>query len=74
MTTLNCRATRRPRRWIKEKYFKSMKNRNWVFSGETTDGRELQLVQAADVAIDISRLEEMLTHMIPKMNATSTKD
>ncbi len=41
----------RPRRWIKEKYFKSVKNRNWVFSGETTDGRELQLVQAADVAI-----------------------
>ena len=41
----------KPGRWIKEKYFKSVKNRNWVFSGETTDGRELQLVRAADVAI-----------------------
>ena len=45
------RHPRKPRRWIKEKYFKSVRNRNWVFSGETTDGRELQLVQAADAAI-----------------------
>ena len=45
------RHPRKPRRWIKEKYFKSVNNRNWVFSGETTDGRELQLVKAADVAI-----------------------
>ena len=45
---------RHPRKtlwWIKEKYFKSVKDRNWVFSGETTDNRELQLVRAADVAI-----------------------
>lgn len=41
----------KPRSWIKEKYFKSVKNRNWIFSGETTDGREFQLIQAADVAI-----------------------
>ena len=39
------------RKWIKEKYFKSVNNRNWVFSGETTDGRKLQLVRAADVVI-----------------------
>jgi RNA-directed DNA polymerase len=39
------------RKWIKEKYFKSVNNRNWVFSGKATDGRELQLVRAADVAI-----------------------
>ncbi len=45
------RHPQKPRRWIKEKYFKSVKNRNWVFSGETTDGRELQLVRAADTAI-----------------------
>jgi RNA-directed DNA polymerase len=45
------RHPNKPRRWIKEKYFKSVKNRNWVFSGETTDGRELQLVRAADTAI-----------------------
>ena len=32
-------------------YFKSVNNRNWVFSGETTDGRELQLLKAADIAI-----------------------
>ena len=41
----------RSRRWIKEKYFKSVKNRNWVFSGETTDSRKFQLLQAADVVI-----------------------
>ena len=45
------RHPRRPRRWIKEKYFRSVKSRNWIFSGETTDGREFQLLQAADVAI-----------------------
>jgi RNA-directed DNA polymerase len=45
------RHPRRPRRWIKEKYFKIVKNRNWIFSGETTDGREFQLLQASDVAI-----------------------
>jgi RNA-directed DNA polymerase len=45
------RHPNKPRRWIKEKYFKSINNRNWVFSGETTDGRELQLVKAAAVAI-----------------------
>jgi RNA-directed DNA polymerase len=45
------RHPRRPRRWIKEKYFKTVKNRNWIFSGETTDGKEFQLLQASDVAI-----------------------
>jgi RNA-directed DNA polymerase len=45
------RHPHKPRRWIKEKYFKSVNNRNWVFSGETTDGMELQLVRAADVTI-----------------------
>lgn len=45
------RHPRKQRKWIKEKYFKSVSNRNWVFSGETTDGKELQLIQAGDMAI-----------------------
>ena len=45
------RHPQKPRKWIKEKYFKSFNERNWVFSGETTDGKELQLTRAVDVAI-----------------------
>ena len=45
------RHPQKSRKWIKEKYFKSFKERNWVFSGETTDGKELQLTRAVDVAI-----------------------
>jgi RNA-directed DNA polymerase len=45
------RHPNKPRRWIKEKYFKSVNNRNWVFSGETSDGEKLRLMQAADTAI-----------------------
>jgi RNA-directed DNA polymerase len=45
------RHPNKPRRWIKEKYFRSVNNRNWIFSGKTTDGRELRLVRAADIAI-----------------------
>jgi RNA-directed DNA polymerase len=46
------RHPNKPRRWIKRKYFKSIATRHWVFSGETGDGKELQLMQAADVAIE----------------------
>ncbi len=45
------RHPNKPRRWIKEKYFKSVNNRNWVFSGETSDGEKLRLIRAADTAI-----------------------
>ncbi len=50
------RHPNKPRRWIKEKYFKSSEGQNWVFSGEILGrGGNLQpirLVKAASVPIE----------------------
>lgn len=38
--------------WIKEKYFKTIDNRNWVFSGECQDGQSIRLAAMADFTIE----------------------
>ena len=35
------RHPNKSRRWVKKKYFKSVQTRNWIFSGETSGGKEL---------------------------------
>ena len=51
----NRRHPNKSKRWIKAKYFKSVNNRNWVFSAKeiTPDGNpvEVTLVKASDTAI-----------------------
>ena len=49
------RHPKKPRRWVKDKYFHRFQGQNWVFSGEVegTDGKPVQvrLLDAARVAI-----------------------
>ena len=45
------RHQNRHKRWVKEKYFKSAGNRNWVFSGVNGKGNPARLVYTMDTAI-----------------------
>lgn len=45
------RHANRNKRWVKRKYFRSVKNRNWVFSGVKPDGKVLDLLYANDTPI-----------------------
>lgn len=49
------RHPKKPRRWIKDKYFKVQGSRNWVFSGEAIGRggktRQVKLLDAADTPI-----------------------
>jgi RNA-directed DNA polymerase len=40
------------KRWIKDKYFKTVDNRNWVFSGENKGGRSIRLASMSTVPIE----------------------
>ena len=44
------RHPRKPKRWIKEKYFRTVGGNNWVFSGQK-EGKEYQLFSASSVPI-----------------------
>lgn len=41
----------RHKRWVKEKYFKRVATRNWVFTGIQPDGKLLHLLYASDTPI-----------------------
>ena len=45
------RHQNRRKRWIKDKYFKSAGNRNWVFSGVNNKGDNVRLVYTMDTPI-----------------------
>ncbi|MEC8298504.1 MAG: group II intron maturase-specific domain-containing protein, partial [Pseudomonadota bacterium] len=45
------RHQNRHKRWVKDKYFKSAGNRNWVFSGVNGKGNTARLVYTMDTAI-----------------------
>ncbi|CAA0115499.1 Group II intron-encoded protein LtrA [BD1-7 clade bacterium] len=45
------RHQNRRKRWIKEKYFKSVKTRNWVFQGVNPSNQRLSLLYASDTPI-----------------------
>jgi RNA-directed DNA polymerase len=45
------RHQNRHKRWVKEKYFKSVGNRNWVFSGVNGKGNTVRLIYIMDTAI-----------------------
>lgn len=45
------RHANRNKRWVKRKYFRAVKNRNWVFSGVKPDGKVLDLLYANDTPI-----------------------
>lgn len=40
------------KRWIREKYFKTVDNRNWVFSGEDQDGQSIRLAAMSEFPIE----------------------
>jgi len=44
------RHPRKPKRWIKEKYFRTVAGNNWVFSGQK-EGKEYHLFSASSVPI-----------------------
>lgn len=44
------RHPRKPKRWIKERYFRTVAGNNWVFSGQK-EGKEYQLFSASSVPI-----------------------
>ena len=39
-------------RWVKERYFQTKGKRNWVFSCTDTDGKEAELLNLSDIAIN----------------------
>ncbi|BCA80734.1 group II intron reverse transcriptase/maturase [Desulfuromonas sp. AOP6] len=45
------RHLNRRKRWIKDKYFKKVGNRSWVFQSATSGGEKLSLVYASDTPI-----------------------
>ncbi|WP_198328538.1 group II intron reverse transcriptase/maturase [Psychrobacter faecalis] len=45
------RHPKKGKRWVRRKYFKSIKNRNWVFSCQTGDNRTVSLVYTGDFHI-----------------------
>lgn len=45
------RHNNRHKRWIKDKYFKSVGSRNWTFSGITAEGFMKRLIYTNDIAI-----------------------
>jgi len=45
------RHNNRHKRWIKDKYFKSVGSRNWMFSGMTADGFMKRLIYTNDISI-----------------------
>ena len=45
------RHQKRRKRWIRSKYFKTVKTRNWVFQGIAPSGQRLSLLYASDTPI-----------------------
>lgn len=45
------RHPKKPRRWIKERYFKTYQNNHWSFSAKTDEGKILRLRKAGETAI-----------------------